>query len=114
MFEKLPQSKSQLIPDFLVLPPMSFAEINQEGNLCIVRTVSKTNCAYDPFIIRQMSYGIISDPMTTMFTVIMNGSFSTGVFPDSEKYAVVKSLLKAGKDRGSRHRMSEITQRSSE
>ena len=28
-----------------------------------------------------------------------NCSFSTGVFPDSEKYAVVKPLLKAGKDR---------------
>ena len=42
---------------------------------------------------------IISDPITTIFTDIVNSSFSTGVFPDSEKYAVVKPLLKAGKDR---------------
>ena len=29
----------------------------------------------------------------------MNGSFSTGVFPDSETHTVVKPLLKAGKDK---------------
>ena len=46
-----------------------------------------------------MSSEIISDPITTIFTDIVNSSFSTGVFPDSEKYAVVRPLLKAGKDK---------------
>ena len=46
-----------------------------------------------------MSSEIISDPITTIFTDIVNSSFSTGVFPGTEKYAVVKPLLKAGKDR---------------
>ena len=46
-----------------------------------------------------MSSEIISDPITTIFIDIVNSSFSTGVFPDSEKYAVLRLLLKAGKDR---------------
>ena len=73
--------------------------MNQKETICIVRTVNKTNCANDPFNIRKMSSEIVSDPITTIFTNIVNSSFSTGVFPDSEKYAVVRPLLKAGKDR---------------
>ena len=44
---------------------------------------------------------MISDPITTIYiyTDIVNSSFSTGVFPDSERHAVVRPLLKAGKDR---------------
>ena len=39
----------------------------------------------------------ISDPITTIFTDIVKSSFSTDVFPDSQKNAVAKPLLKAGK-----------------
>ena len=99
MFESFPPSKSQLIPDFPVLPLMNFAEINKQEILCIVRTVNKTNCANDPFNIRKISSEKISDPITTIFTDIVISSFSAGVFPDSEKYAVVRPLLKAGNDR---------------
>ena len=78
---------------------MNFVELNQEEILCILRTVTKTNCANDPFNIRKMSSKIISDPITTIFSDTKNISFSTGVFPHSEKYAVVMPLLKSGKDR---------------
>ena len=80
MFENFPPSKSQLIPDFPVLPFMNFAEMNQKEILCIVRKVHKTNCANDPFNISKMSSEIISDPITNIFTDIVNSSFSTGVF----------------------------------
>ena len=46
-----------------------------------------------------MSSKLISDPIKTIITDIVNSSFPTGVFPDSEKHAVVRLLLKAGKDR---------------
>ena len=46
-----------------------------------------------------MSSEIISDPITTLFADIVSRSFSTSVFPDSEKYDVVNSILKAIKDR---------------
>ena len=84
---------------FAVRPPTIFAEINQEEIFCIVRRVNETNCANDPFNTRKMSSEIISDPITTSFTDIVSSSFSTGVFPDSEKYAVVRHLLKTGKGR---------------
>ena len=73
--------------------------MNKEEILCIVRTANKTFCANNPFNIRKMSSQIISDPITSIFTDIVKSSFFTGVFLDSEKYAVVKSLLKIGTDR---------------
>ena len=99
MFENFPPSKNQLIPDSPVLPLMIFAEMNQEKIFCILCTVNKTNSANDQFNIRKMSSEIISDSSTTIFTDIVNSSFSTCVLPDSEKCAVIKPLLKAGKDR---------------
>ena len=93
MLEKTPQSKSQLIPEFSSLSLTHLAEIKKEEILCIVRTVNKTNRANDPFNIGKMISEIISDAITTTFTDIVNCSVSTGVLPDSEKYAVVKPLL---------------------
>ena len=46
-----------------------------------------------------MSFEIISDRLTPILTDIVNSSFLIGVYADSEKFAVVKSLLKASKDR---------------
>ena len=99
MFENIPPSKKKLIPVFPILFLPNFAEMNKEEIVYIVRTVKKTNCANDPFNIRKMSSDIISDPITTMFTEMVNSSISTGVFPDSENYDVVKPLLKTGKNR---------------
>ena len=79
MFEITHPSKNQLIPDFTVLPSTNFAEMKKEEILCIVRTVNKTNCANDPSNIRKMSSEVISDPITTIFTDIVNSSFFTGV-----------------------------------
>ena len=99
MFENIPPSTSQLLLVFPILSLTNFAEMNKDDILCIVRTVNKTNCANDPFNIRKMISDFFSDPVTTIFTDIVNSSISTDVFPDSEKYAVVKPSLKAGNDR---------------
>ena len=99
MFECIFPSKSQLIFDFHILSSTNFAEMNKEDILRMARSVNKTNCSNDPFNIREMSSEIVSDPITTIFTDLVNSSFSTGVFPDSEKFIVGKPLLKAGKDK---------------
>ena len=98
MLEIIPPSKSQLIPDFPIFFLTNFAEMIKKEIIFIVRTVNKTNCANDPFNIRKISSEIILDPITTILTDMVNSSFSTSVFPESEKYAVVKPLLKAGND----------------
>ena len=67
IFEIFPPSKSQLIPDFQVMPLMNFAQINQEEILCIVRTVNKTSCTNDSINIRKRSSEINSDPITILF-----------------------------------------------
>ena len=46
-----------------------------------------------------MSSEIFLDAITAIFTDIVNSSFFTGVFPDSEKYVIAKSLSEAGKSR---------------
>ena len=99
MFENVPLSKSQLTPYFINSPVFNYAKMDQEEILCIIRTVNKTNCANDQFKIRKMSSEIISDSITTILTDIVNSSSFIGAFPVSEKYDVVKPLLKAGKDR---------------
>ena len=106
MFENIPPSKSQFIPDFPILSSTIFAEINKEEILCIVRAANETICANDRFHIRKMTSEIISYPIKTVFTDMVNSSFSTGVFPDFKKFAVVKPLLKAciGKDNLSSYR----------
>ena len=42
---------------------------------------------------------IILEQIETIFTDILNSAYFTSVFPDSEKYAVAKTLLKARKER---------------
>ena len=46
-----------------------------------------------------LTYAETSSEITTIFTDIVNSWFSTGVFPDPEKYVVVKQFFKADKDR---------------
>ena len=46
-----------------------------------------------------MSYEIILDTITTIFTDVVNSLFSSGVLPDSVKYVIVQHLLKTGKKR---------------
>ena len=99
MFKTTPPTKNQSIPDFPALPLTNFSEKNQEKILCLARTVNETNCANDTFIIRKMSSEIFSDPITTIFTDTVNNQISSGVFPDSEKFTVVKPFLKTDNNR---------------
>ena len=99
MYESFAPLKNQLLPNFSISPFKIFAEMNHEEFLCILRKLNKTNCAYDLFDVRNMSSELVSYQIRAICTDTVNSSFSFGVFPDSEKYPVVKSLLKTGKDR---------------
>ena len=81
MFEDFPPSKSQLNNDFLNLPLMFFAEMNEKEILCIVCTVKLPNCANYEFNIRKKYSEINSDPFTTKATDKVNSSFFTCVSP---------------------------------
>ena len=89
------------IPDFPLKGISCFREISKTEMIEIIKSINKTNCSIDPFNIRKMceqSEDTVIESLAEIFVDIVNTSFASGVFPTSEKSAVVKPLLKASKD----------------
>ena len=64
----------------------------------IFRNLKKTNCYNDPYDIGKVNFNDISIYLASIFAQIANKSFLNGIFPDSEKYAIVRPLIKGNKD----------------
>ena len=75
-----------------------FSPVDSSEVLKIMRTVNKTNCLNDPFDIRSIDVEKLFPNLSTIYSDLINLSFQTGEFPKSEKMAIVRPLLKAGKD----------------
>ena len=75
-----------------------FSPVDSSEVLKIMRTVNKTNCLNDPFDIRSIDAEKFFPNLSTIYSDLINLSFQTGEFPKSEKMAIVRPLLKAGKD----------------
>ena len=69
-------SKNNLSPDYPTFPVSRSIEMYHEQRLSILCKVNETNCANDPFHIRNA----ISTPPAKKITHIVNSSFLTGVF----------------------------------
>lgn len=67
--------------------PVSHSEVNK-----IMTTLNKSSCALDPFNFSK--FPDILPLLLPIFTVIINKCFSSGVFPSTEKTALVRPLLK--------------------
>lgn len=70
-----------------IFKPLTEAEV-----LHIVKSVNKTYCLLDPFNFSRVTE--IVPLLIPIFTKIINSCFSFGIFPDSEKSAIVRPLLK--------------------
>lgn len=69
-----------------------FCSLSESEVVKIVNSVNKTYCSLDPFNFSKVPE--ILPLLIPIFTAIINNCFSLGVFPDSEKIAVVRPLLK--------------------
>ena len=64
----------------------------------MINNMKNTYCSNDSYDLRMFSLDEVSASLSTVLSVIINASFETGVFPSTEKIAVVKPLLKTSKD----------------
>lgn len=69
-----------------------FKSLGESDVAKIVKSVNNTYCCLDPFNYKKVPSVIPS--LTPLITSIINKCFSTGIFPTSEKMAIVKPLLK--------------------
>ena len=60
--------------------------------------MNKTYCPNDPIGIRKVDLTLIGNELSEVFSEIINKSFETGIFPQSEKFSYVRPLVKFGKN----------------
>ena len=75
-----------------------FNPVDEAEVAAILRKMKKTYCSNDPCDLRAFNFDIICGVLSEIFSVIINASFSSGIFPQTEKSAIVRPLLKNGKD----------------
>ena len=76
----------------------SFENLNSDDMWTIIREINKTHCLNDPFDVSKLPFDEISGTLAVIFVDIINCSFNTGVFPSSEKFAIVRPKIKGNKD----------------
>lgn len=72
----------------------SFREVNESEVKNVIKRAKYTHCANDPVPVGVIAGSENFDRLVTVTTRMVNLSISSGVFPDSEKKAIVKPILK--------------------
>ena len=98
-FSQYENSHSSHIPDFPLIGLNNFSIVNENDVLKMLQELNQTNCSNDPFNMKLLKQDDVAKKIINVFVDIINESFRSGVFPDSEKLAIVRPLLKAGKDK---------------
>ena len=91
-------SDGTFIPEYPLRGFHRFFPVDSSEVLGIMRTVNKTNCLSDPFDVRSIDAESFFPNLSEIFSELINLSFQSGEFPKLEKMAIVRPLLKAGKD----------------
>ena len=97
-FPKISVNKYSHVPDYPLVGFNEFHPVSVDEMKKILSEINKTNCLIDPYNIRLFNLEEIDSSLSEVFSDIVNASFRTGTFPSSEKYAIVKPLLKPSKD----------------
>ena len=85
------------LPDIPVRKFDSFLPVSVEDTLKLVLSVNKTHCLNDPIDVRKLSFEKCHN-LAIHYCDIINLSLSSGIFPESEKCAFVRPLIKKSKD----------------
>ena len=86
------------LPDFPVKSFNRFRPVRIEETKNIIKNLNKTTCSIDPFNFKHFDFENIVENLAQIFHDIVNVALKTGIFPVSEKNAVVKPLIKGSKD----------------
>ena len=75
-----------------------FPPITHESVLKLIRNMKKSFCLNDPIDIRKVDLENCGAGLAKIYVKLINLSFKSGVFPEAEKFAYVKPLIKKGND----------------
>ena len=87
-----------ILIDFPIKLFERFQPVSKELVLYHIKKMNKTYCPNDPIDIRKLDLSLIGEELSDVFSEIINKSFETGIFPESEKFSFVRPLIKAGKN----------------
>ena len=87
------------IPDFPLIGFSEFLMVSEEEELHMLRELNQTNCSNDPFNMKLLKKDDMARNIVSIYVDIINSSFKNGIFPETEKLAIVRPLLKPGKDK---------------
>ena len=96
--QSVPESVSH-IPDFPLVGLSQFHPVTEDNVREIIRSMNKTNCCNDPFVMKMLDLPVVLASLCAVIKDIINASFSSGIFPESEKHAIVRPLIKGTKDK---------------
>ena len=91
-------NKMCLIPDFPLKKLNHFSPVTPENIGKIISSMKKTHCKNDPVDIRNVNLAEDESYLQQIYNEIVNISFETGIFPETEKFSYISPLVKQGKD----------------
>ena len=96
-----PQNPSNIshIPEYPLRGFNNFRTVTKDEVSAMLQEINLTNCSNDPYNIKFLNKDDLNRDIVNIFVDIINSSFVSGLFPSSEKCAVVKPLIKANKDK---------------
>ena len=96
-FNSLSSPNVSSIPDFPLITFSEFCPVSVENISSYVAKTKKTFCPNDPIDLKKIDFCIAGEKLYEVISEIVNSSFKTGTFPDSEKFSYVRPMLKPGK-----------------
>ena len=87
------------IPDYPLIGFKKFKHVTKEEVSKMIGEINKTHCSRDPYDIKLLNLNDAKETLADMWADIINSSFDSGTFPDNEKQAIVRPLLKQSKDK---------------
>ena len=97
-FNNVSNLSMQLIPDFPLNVFEEFDPVAVENVSQIICRLNRTHCLNDPIDVRALNFDVVLGNFSEIMTDIVNKSFWTGRFPCSEKFSLVKPLIKGKLD----------------
>ena len=97
-FAAADQTHEMPLPDFPLREFNCFRKVSRNEIIDIVGDINKCGYIDDPFDMKLINFDNIKENFAHCLSSIVESSFDEGVFPNSEKFSIVRPKLKHGKD----------------
>ena len=94
IFQGSNASIGEMYPDFPLKKFSEFAPVSDEKLEKVISRVKRTFCLNDPINVKLLNFDVIMKPFVGIMGGIVNRSFQCGEFPQAEKFAYIKPVVK--------------------